>query len=175
MAISTCHCQPSARSARTFVQQGFVWTEHRETDTFIFYSYSSASFSTSSLLRSCSPVIRRENILAINNDLSVFNKRLHTTSTPWLSYHLLPPLSISALSAGHPITAVAPNFDLPSHNSRLWLTRSHGGRTRAQYTGLQGIRQKNPQEFCCIPATQPVTVFSQPHTEKKRGKEPFRQ
>lgn len=67
--------------------RGFMWTVHRKTDKDNFYSNSSASFALRSLLSNCSPVIRREHTLAINNDLNVSNKRLHTTSTPWLPNH----------------------------------------------------------------------------------------
>lgn len=48
---------------------------------------SSAPHALRSSQSSWSLAIRREHILPINNDLNVFNKRLHTTSTPWLPYH----------------------------------------------------------------------------------------
>lgn len=62
-----------------------------------FYNNSSASFALRSLLSSCSPAIRRGHTLPINNDLNVFNKRLHTASTPWLPYHHPYPSLLSQL------------------------------------------------------------------------------
>lgn len=68
----------------------------RRTKTF-FYSNSSASFALRSLLSSWSPAIRGEHTLPINNDLNVFNKRLHTTSALWLQYQHPNPSLLSQL------------------------------------------------------------------------------
>lgn len=66
---------------------GFMQSLHQEKERHFSYSNSSAPFALRSPLSSCSLVIRREHTLPINNDLNVFNKRVHTTSTPWLQYH----------------------------------------------------------------------------------------
>lgn len=89
---------------------------------------------------------------------------------------ITPALSISALLAGYPTTAVAPNFILTVHNSHVWLTHADGRRRRAQYTGLQGSRPKKKKkvtlEFVLHPGNTVSTVFSQPHTEKLGGGQP---
>lgn len=175
VARSTCHCRPSVWSACMLCSQALCeLCTGRWTKTF-FCSYSSGSFPLRSLLSSCCPAIRRELYPSTMISTSLTKGCIQQyTSAPIPSA-----LSVSALLAGHPITAVAPNFVLAGYNSRLWLTQADGGRTRAQYTGLQGSwpkkKKKKNKSLCCILATQPA-LSSPSHIQRQReGGSPLRQ
>lgn len=77
-----------------------------------------------------------------------------------------------ALSVGSRTTAVAPNFDLTTNNSRLWL-RQAGGRTGGHNRqDLRGSWPERHRNMCCILATlgQICLGATQRGSRERRGK-----
>lgn len=107
-------------------------------DSFLLL-YSSSLVALRSPLRSCILAIRGQHTLPINKDLSVFNKRLHATSTAAPSATAL---SISPLSSDHPTSDVAPNFIFTCCNSGVWLTEEREGHNTQACNRLCQRKQK---------------------------------